>query len=65
MTTIHALTSTLTLTEWEPGGKVPAGFTVQEVIIGRDEGQQASSSGKNCTRCGQGTSVPSSRSRTD
>lgn len=41
MTTIHALTGTLTLTEWEPSGKLPAGFTVQEVVIGRDEGQLA------------------------
>jgi hypothetical protein len=41
VTTIHALTGTLTLTEWEPGGKLPAGFTVRAVVIGRDEGQLA------------------------
>lgn len=31
----------MTLREWEPGGRLPAGFTVQAVVIGRDEGELA------------------------
>jgi hypothetical protein len=41
LATPHALTGSTTLREWEPGGRLPAGFTVQAVVIGRDEGQLA------------------------
>jgi hypothetical protein len=39
--TPHALTGSMTLREWEPAGRLPAGFSVQAVVIGRDEGQLA------------------------
>jgi len=41
MTSTGALTGTRTLAEWSPSGKVPAGFMLREVVIGRDEGQRA------------------------
>lgn len=34
-----ALLGTRTLTEWEPDGKVPSGFDVREVVVGRDDAQ--------------------------
>ena len=39
--TLEQLVGTLTLSEWTPTGKVPQGFSVREVVLGRDEGQLA------------------------
>jgi hypothetical protein len=38
---LEQLSGTIKLTEWTPRGKVPPGFIVQAVILGRDEGQLA------------------------